>query len=77
MQNGMNQGNYAIQQGNALSAGLVGASNAYTGYQDRKWQQNMLSSWNNNRIYQNASDTGYSGWSPTQLRAGTDYGWTG
>lgn len=65
----------AVQKGNASSAGVMGAANAFQTYQNNQWQQNLLSSMNNNRIYQNASDASYSGWDPKQLRAGTGSGW--
>lgn len=76
MQNGAAQGNYAIQQGNAMSSGLMGVSNAFQNYQANRWQDNMLATINNNRVYQNAGDTSYSGWNPAQLRAGTSGGWS-
>lgn len=59
-QNATAQGNLAIQQGNAMSAGLVGAANAYTGYQDRQFQNNLLSSLNNNQSY--SAPSGGGGW---------------
>lgn len=74
-QTGNALGNLALQQGNAQAAGLMGAANAFQTYQNNQWQQNLLSSMNNNRIYQNAADTSYSGWDPRQLRAGTNSGW--
>lgn len=74
-QTGNALGNLALQQGNAQAAGLMGAANAFQTYQNNQWQQNLLSSMNNNRIYQNASDASYSGWDPKQLRAGTGSGW--
>lgn len=59
MQNGAMQGNYAIQQGNALSAGLMGVGNAYQNYQNNQFQNNLLSSLNNNPAY--SSGAGNSG----------------
>lgn len=71
--------NNIIGAGNASAAGTVGAYNALGGAFSNISNDYMLNrlyeSANSNRIYQNASDTSYSGWDPKQLRAGTGAAW--
>lgn len=79
IQTANNQAQNTIGAGNAAAAGQVGAANAWgnsLGNISNDYMLNRLyESANSNRIYQNASDTSYSGWDPKQLRAGTGSGW--
>lgn len=79
IQTANNQAQNTIGAGNTTASGQIGAANAWGnafGGAANALSEGFELSNNNNRIYQNASNTSYNGWNPLQLRGNPNSSWS-